>query len=93
MLTRHGTSADGLEWRWEGIALEGRIGCWDERGHASRALQGPDGWIAYYDGRARPAENYEERTGLTIGDTTGRFTAHGDGPAASSPMAPARCGT
>jgi len=86
MLTRYGTSADGLEWRWEGVALEGRPGCWDERGaRLTSALHGPDGWIAYYDGRAGAAENYEERTGIAVGDGTGRFTAQGDGPDASSP--------
>ncbi len=58
MVTRHGTSADGLEWGWEGVALEGRIGCWDERGaRLTSVIQGPDRWIAYYDGRAGAAEN------------------------------------
>ncbi len=86
MDTHHGTSTDGLTWRWEGIALAGRPGRWDERGaRLTSVLQGPDGWIAYYDGRARAAENYEERTGLAVGDGSGRFTARGDAPAAVSP--------
>jgi hypothetical protein len=39
--------------------------------------------VAFYDGRASAAENYEERTGLATGTEPGALTAHG--PIAQSP--------
>jgi hypothetical protein len=38
-----------------------------------------------YDGRASAAENFEERTGLAVGDGSGAFVADGDTPALMSP--------
>ena len=32
MVTDYATSADGIEWTWQGTALSGRAGCWDSRG-------------------------------------------------------------
>ena len=96
MVTRHATSTDGLAWGWNGVALAGRPGRWDQRGaRITSVIQGPDRWIAYYDGRASAAENWEERTGIAIGngaigngavgDGPGRFTAHDDAPSVVSP--------
>ena len=77
MLTRHATSADGVDWTWQGIALAPRPGCWDARGaRVTAVLPG----FACYDGRASKAENFRERTGLAGGTTT--FAARGDGPVA-----------
>jgi hypothetical protein len=86
MVSRYATSADGLEWTWRATALAGRAGAWDERGaRITSVLQGPNGSVAYYDGRATAAENFEERTGLAMGDGSGVFRAAGDAPAVTSP--------
>ena len=68
MSTEYATSADGLDWTWQGTALSGRPGEWDSRGTRVAAVRfGPDQVVAYYDGRASAAENYEERTGIAVG--------------------------
>ena len=41
--------------------------------------------VAYYDGRATAAENYEERTGIATGTEPTVLTAVGDEPLAWSP--------
>ena len=85
MVSRYATSADGLTWQWEGVALAGRPGRWDQRGaRITSVVRSDDRWIAYYDGRATAAENYEERTGIAVGHGPERFTARGDVPAAVS---------
>jgi hypothetical protein len=43
--------------------------------------------VAYYDGRASAAENYEERTGIAVGTETSALT-----PLGSVPFAQARHG-
>jgi hypothetical protein len=49
---------------------------------------GADGTVvAYYDGRASAAENYEERTGIAIGADPAALTALGAVPRAQSPHA------
>jgi hypothetical protein len=63
MNTAYATSADGLEWEWHGVVLEGRPGTWDARG-ARVTVVLSDGRMAY-DGRATAEENWFEKTGLT----------------------------
>jgi hypothetical protein len=99
MTTEYATSRDGLTWTWRGTALAGRPGEWDARGVriAAVLLDGVGGVgglgdaapIAFYDGRASAAENWEERTGIAVAaGRQGRFVAHGHAPAAASPHGP-----
>jgi hypothetical protein len=89
MTTEYATSADGLDWTWQGTALSGRPGEWDSRGTRVAAVRlGPDQVVAYYDGRASAAENYEERTGIAVGTDPAALvatSAPGAGPDAFSP--------
>jgi hypothetical protein len=88
MVTGYATSSDGLDWTWHGTALSGRAGSWDARGtRISAVLQDGGPVVAFYDGRASAAENYEERTGIAMGDGPVSLTALGEGPAAESPYA------
>jgi hypothetical protein len=88
MVTDYATSSDGLEWTWHGTALSGRPGYWDSRGtRISAVWQDGDSVVAFYDGRASAAENYEERTGIAIGTEPESLVALGAHPAAESPYA------
>jgi hypothetical protein len=85
MWTEYATSADGLDWDFPGPALVPRDGQWDSRGARVTAVQFvPAGVLAYYDGRATAAGNFEERTGVAFGATPGMLTAIGTGPVAQS---------
>jgi hypothetical protein len=88
MWTEYATSADGLNWDFGGPALLPRDGEWDGRGARVTAVQFlPAGVLAYYDGRATAAENFEERTGIAFGAAPGALTAVGTGPVAQSAAA------
>jgi hypothetical protein len=88
MVTEYATSTDGYDWTWHGTALSGRPGYWDSRGTRISAVW-PDGdeIVAFYDGRASAAENYEERTGVATGTGPTALVALGADPAAESPYA------
>jgi hypothetical protein len=82
MHTRFATSADGLSWWWQGTALTGRPGAWDERG-ARVTVVLPDGRAAY-DGRATAEENFSERTGLAVASgAPGVLVPQGNAPVAA----------
>ena len=88
MVTEYATSTNGLDWAWQGTALAGRPGYWDSRGTRISAVWGDgEAIVAFYDGRASAAENYEERTGLATGTGPTALAALGAGPAAQSPYA------
>jgi hypothetical protein len=88
MVTDYATSPDGVEWTWHGTALSGRPGYWDSRGtRISAVWRDARRVIAYYDGRATAAENYEERTGIAVGTEPESLVALGARPAAESPHA------
>lgn len=89
MTTEYATSADGLDWTWQGTALCGRPGEWDARGARVTAVRfAGQSVTAYYDGRASAAENFEERTGVAVGGDPAALIATsppGAGPAVASP--------
>lgn len=86
MVTDYATSADGLQWTWHGTALTGRPGLWDSRGVRVSAVRfAGDQVLAFYDGRASAAENYEERTGIAVGTDPASLIPQGTAPAAMSP--------
>lgn len=85
MVTEYATSDDGVEWTWQGTALDRTPGRWDSRGVRVSAVFSSGGrTLACYDGRASAEENCEERTGIAVG-AGHRLTAQGGAPAAESP--------
>jgi hypothetical protein len=88
MVTDYATSPDGLAWTWHGTALSGRPGQWDSRGtRVSAVCAAGQQILAFYDGRASAAQNFEERTGVATGTDPSALVALGTRPAAESPHA------
>jgi len=79
-------SADGVRFHWVGDILSPGDG-WD--GYAARissVLRRPPLFVAFYDGGATVAENYEEKTGLAITWDLRRYVRlTRDAPALTSP--------
>ena len=55
MTTEYATSADGLDWTWQGTALSGRPGEWDSRGARVTAVR--------FGGRRGPGDRLLRRAG------------------------------
>ena len=86
MVTDYACSPDGVDWTWQGTALSPRPGEWDARGVRVSAVRfDGDAVVAYYDGRATAAENYEERTGAASGAEPGALQAVTAAGVAQSP--------
>jgi hypothetical protein len=86
MTSEYATSDDGVRWTWQGTALRGEVGSWDERGTRVTAVRLDQAEpLAYYDGRATAEENWEERTGVARITELGTFEAIGTAPVGMSP--------
>jgi hypothetical protein len=88
MTTEYYRSSDGIHWVHDGRTLDRRPDHWDSRGvRVSAVIPGPT-VMAWYDGRASAAENWEERTGFATGVDLSRFVSASPVPVSSSPFAP-----
>jgi hypothetical protein len=86
MVSRFGSSSDGLSWDLGGDTIANEPGSWFERGTRIADVLRMDGkWVAFYDGRASQAENGEELTGIAIGDGPGLMSPLGAVPISVSP--------
>lgn len=68
------TSEDGRSWTWEGEVFGPTRDGWDR--YCARigcVWYAPPVWLAFYDGSASAAENYEERCGLAFSHDLRRF--------------------
>jgi hypothetical protein len=86
MVTRYGTSENGVDWEMHGVALAGRPGHWDRRGaRVTSVLLGAGRVVAWYDGRASAGENFEEKTGVALGELPSSLRPVGEQPVGTSP--------
>jgi hypothetical protein len=83
------TSRDLDNWEWQGVVLKPDATGWDKycRRINSVARVG-DHWLAFYDGSASEAENYEERCALAVSTNLRDWrSVSPDGPFVTSPFA------
>jgi len=88
MVSDYATSKDGVTWEWQGTAIKpAEDSTWDSRGTRITAVRFmPEGVVAFYDGRASAAENYDERTGIAVGTAPNHVeSVTKDGPVGQSP--------
>jgi hypothetical protein len=63
------TSRDLDNWEWQGVVFAPEGGGWDKYCRRINSVVWYEGkYVAFYDGSASEAENYEERTGLAVSD-------------------------
>jgi hypothetical protein len=63
------TSRDLDSWEWQGVVFAPEGGRWDRYCRRINSVVPHEGkYIAFYDGSAGEAENYEERTGIAVSD-------------------------
>ncbi|MFM8468483.1 MAG: hypothetical protein ACKODH_00695 [Limisphaerales bacterium] len=82
-------SRDLDKWDWQGVVLKPDATGWDKycRRINSVARAG-DRWLAFYDGSASEAENYEERCALAVSPNLRDWrSVSPDGPFVTSPFA------
>jgi len=82
-------SRDLDKWEWQGVVLKPDAAGWDKycRRINSVARVG-DRWLAFYDGSASEAENYEERCALAVSTNLRDWRSVSlDGPFVTSPFA------
>lgn len=83
------TSRDLDNWEWQGVVLKPDATGWDKycRRINSVARVG-DRWLAFYDGSASEAENYEERCAIAVSTNLREWqSVSPDGPFVTSPFA------
>ncbi|KAF0170832.1 MAG: Uncharacterized protein FD161_4486 [Limisphaerales bacterium] len=83
------TSRDLDNWEWQGVVLKPEATGWDKycRRINSVARVG-DRWLAFYDGSASEAENYEERCALAVSTNLRDWrSVSPNGPFVTSPFA------
>lgn len=83
------TSRDLDNWEWQGVVLKPDATGWDKycRRINSVARVG-DRWLAFYDGSASEAENYEERCALAVSTNLRDWrSVSPSGPFVTSPFA------
>ncbi len=83
------TSRDLDNWEWQGVVLKPEATGWDKycRRINSVARVG-DRWLAFYDGSASEAENYEERCALAVSTNLRDWRSlSANGPFVTSPFA------
>lgn len=82
-------SRDLDQWEWQGVVLKPEATGWDKycRRINSVARVG-DRWLAFYDGSASEAENYEERCALAVSTNLRDWRSlSANGPFVTSPFA------